>query len=159
LCLDESRWCVFRRKGAIAILGNYLQERGSDQSFHLIFLDGYDRLSTKYLSELKNVGLNLVDFSSEFWRLSTAFPGLERFGRYELLCFLRWPALGLYLKQENIREQVFHIDGDVIFNALPQDIAVDVAGLTFVLRSSGIRQCHRSRLVRPVLRRADRIRA
>src|SRR5262249_24958194 len=124
----------FEEKVPLLFLGNYLRERGSDQSFHIIFLDGYDRLSTKYLSELKNVGLNLVDFSSEFRRLSSAFPGLERFGRYELLCFLRWPALRQYLRQENIREQVFHIDGDVIFNALPQDIAVDVAGLTFVLQ-------------------------
>jgi hypothetical protein len=124
----------FEENVPLLFLGKHLRQRRSDQSFHVIFLDGYDRLSTEYLSKLKSVDLNLVDFSSEFRRLARAFPCLARFGTYELLCFLRWPALRQYLKQENITKQVFHIDGDLIFNAFPQEIAADLAGLTFVLQ-------------------------
>ena len=118
----------------LLFLGNYLKRQGSNQVFHIIFLDGYEQLSSNLRSKLKSVGFHLVNFSSECQRLMTAFQKLDRFGRYETLCFLRWPALWNYLKAENINEQVFHIDGDVIFNAQPEEIVNDVSGLTFVLQ-------------------------
>ena len=124
----------FEHQVPLIFLGNYLKRKGWNQVFHLLFLDGFERLSGSFVAKLRAVGFEVINFSSEYQRLMRAFWKLERFGNYEMLCFLRWPALLHYLKANKIREQVFHFDGDVIFNASPKEIADDVAGLTFVLQ-------------------------
>ncbi len=91
-------------------------------------------LTTIYISELKAVGFNVISFSREFQRLARGFPGLARFGKYEMFCFLRWQTLAEYLRVENTRGQVFQIDGDIVFNAKPEEVANDAKGLTFVLQ-------------------------
>ena len=125
---------AFEANVPLLFLGRRLRRQKSSQTFNLIFLDGYERLSADFLFNLKASGFNVINYSAECRRLMEIFPKLERFGRYEMLCFLRWPALVSYLKTENVREQVFHIDGDVIFNAQPKEIVDDVRGLTFVLQ-------------------------
>ncbi len=51
-----------------------------------------------------------------------------------MFCFLRWQTLAEYLRVENTRGQVFQIDGDIVFNAKPEEVANDAKGLTFVLQ-------------------------
>lgn len=124
----------FEHHVPLLFLGNYLKRKGWNQVFHVVFLDGFDRLSGNFVAKLRAVGFEVINLSSECRRLMRAFRNLERFGIYEMLCFLRWPMLLYYLGVDKIREQVFHFDGDVIFNASPQEITEDVAGLTFVLQ-------------------------
>lgn len=124
----------FEQQVPLLFFGNRLKQQNSTQIFNVIFLDGYDRLSSQYINQLKGLGFNVVNFSRQFQRLAGELPGLTRFGAYEMFCFLRWRALAEYLKSENTRGQVFHIDGDVVFNAKPEEIANDVKGLTFVLQ-------------------------
>ena len=124
----------FEEQVPLLFLGNHLRRQGSNQTFNIIFLEGYDQLSNSFISKLKAVGFNLINFSSECRRLMKAFQKLDRFGKTGMLWFLRWPALLHYVKAENIQKQIFHIDGDIIFNARPEEIANDVTGLTFVLQ-------------------------
>lgn len=124
----------FEQQIPLLFLGNQLRRQGSKQIFNIVFLDGYDQLSTYFISKLEDVGFNLINFSGECRRLIKAFQDLDRFGKSEMFCFLRWPALARLLKTENFRKQLIHIDGDVIFNASPGEIANDVKGLTFVLQ-------------------------
>ena len=124
----------FEEQVPLLFLGNYLRRQGSNEIFNIVFLDGYHQLSSHYISELKAVGFNVINFSREFQRLARGFPGLARFGKYEMFCFLRWQTLAEYLRVENTRGQVFQIDGDIVFNAKPEEVANDVKGLTFVLQ-------------------------
>jgi len=124
----------FEHHVPLLFLGNYLKRKAWNQVFHVVFLDGFDRLSGNFVAKLRAVGFEVISLSSECRRLMRVFRNLERFGIYEMLCFLRWPMLLYYLGAGKIREQVFHFDGDVIFNASPQEITEDVAGLTFVLQ-------------------------
>ena len=115
-------------------LGRSMTRHGSKDTLNILFLDGYGRLSSHYIALLKDLGFNVINFSVEFSRLVGAFQSLQRFGKYEMFCFLRWPALASFLKTENFRKQLIHIDGDIIFNADPAEIADDVKGLTFILQ-------------------------
>jgi hypothetical protein len=115
-------------------LGRSMRRHGSKDALNLLFLDGYSRLSSEYIAKLKKLGFNVVNLSVEVKQLVGAFQSLQRFGKYEMLCFLRWPALAHFLKKENFRKQLIHIDGDIIFNADPGEIANDVKGLTFILQ-------------------------
>lgn len=102
--------------------------------FIIIFLDGFANLSAHYCARLKELGFELVDFGDETRRIVGALAGLQRFGAYGLYCFARWPVLARYLATENVTGQVIHLDGDVVFNATPEEIALDLRGLTFVLQ-------------------------
>lgn len=124
----------FEEKIPLLFLGRSLRLHSSKEVFNILFLDGYDRLCSQYIRKLKTLGLGVINLSHECRRLVRAFPSLERFGKFEMFCFLRWPLLAHYLKMENIRGQVFHIDGDVIFSASPEEIANDLEGLTLVLQ-------------------------
>ena len=123
----------FEEQVPLLFLGNYLRRQGSNEIFNIVFLDGYHQLSSHYISELKAVGFNVINFSREFQRLARGFPGLARFGKYEMFCFLRWQTLAEYLRVENTRGQVFQIDGDIVFNAKPEEVANDAKGLTFAI--------------------------
>jgi hypothetical protein len=125
---------AFEEQVPLLFLGNRLKRQSSNEIFNIIFLDGYDQLSRSFISNLKTVGFNLINLSSECRHLMKSFSKLDRFGKYEMLCFLRWPVLLHYLKAENIKKQVLHIDGDIIFNAHPEEVVNDVRGLTFVLQ-------------------------
>jgi hypothetical protein len=125
---------AFEEQVPLLFLGNHLRRQGSNQTFNIIFLDGYHQLSNNFISKLKAVGFNLINFSSECRRLMKAYQKLDRFGKTGMLWFLRWPALLHYVKAENIKKQIFHIDGDIIFNARPEEIANELTGLTFVLQ-------------------------
>ena len=102
--------------------------------FVIIFLAGFDRLSRAYTAQLRQAGFDLVDYSAETRQLERNFSGLGRFGDYGCFCFLRWLALHQYVQRENITEQIIHLDGDVVFNASPAEIAHDLSGRTFVLQ-------------------------
>jgi len=79
----------FEEQVPLLFLGNYLRRQGSNEIFNIVFLDGYHQLSSHYISELKAVKFNVINFSREFQRLARRFPGLARFGKYEMFCFLR----------------------------------------------------------------------
>lgn len=80
------------------------------------------------------MGFNISNQEHEYKRIRKAFYQLERFGEYELNCFLRWIVLRKFIYDEGIRQHVYHIDGDVIFNGTPEEISQDTAGKTFVLQ-------------------------
>ncbi len=124
----------FEEQVPLLFLGNYLRRQGSNEIFNIVFLDGYHQLSNDFISKLKAVGFNLINFSSEGRHLMKTFPKLNQFGKDGMLWFLRWPALLHYLRAENIQKQVIHVDGDIIFNGHPEEVVNDVRGLTFVLQ-------------------------
>jgi len=131
---EEQDSVSFEENVPLQTLGRQLRQLGSKGVFNILFLDGYDRLSGRYISKLEDLGFNLTDLGSEYRELSRSFRSLEQFGRFEMSCFLRWPLLASYLSSENITGQIFHIDGDVLFNASPEQIAEDLKGLTIVLQ-------------------------
>jgi hypothetical protein len=124
----------FEDRVPLLFLAHSVRSHASTERFCVLFLDGYDRLSSRYLSQLRALGFDAVDFCDELRWLARPFQHLEQFRRSEVLCFLRWLALEHYLRKEGIREHVIHVDADVFFNALPEEIAKDVEGLTFVLQ-------------------------
>lgn len=79
----------FEEKVPLLFLGRSLKLHSSKEVFNILFLDGYDRLSSQYIAKLKALGFNVVNFSDEGRRLVRAFPSLERLRKYGMLCFLR----------------------------------------------------------------------
>ena len=59
-----------------------MRRHGSKDSLVILFLDGFNRLSTHYIAKLKELGIDPIDFSVEFSRLVEAFSPLERFGKF-----------------------------------------------------------------------------
>lgn len=124
----------FEANTPFAFLGQQLQSMHFAGRFVILVLDGYDRLSPSYRVQLKTLGLELIDYGPDTRQLRSRFQGLDRFDRYGFFCFIRWIALRAFLTSENSREQIIHLDGDIVFNASPDEIAADLQGLTFVLQ-------------------------
>lgn len=126
---------AFDCEAPFSFLGEQLQSFGFAGRYVIIFLGGYEKLSLKYRSLLKRCGFEIVDFAAETRQLALQFPELERFDRYGFFCFLRWVALRRFLELEQLLgEQVIHLDGDIVFNASPDEIALDLEARTFVLQ-------------------------
>ena len=53
----------FEEQVPLLFLGNYLRRQGSNEIFNIVFLDGYHQLSNDFISKLKAVGFNLINFS------------------------------------------------------------------------------------------------
>lgn len=124
----------FEANAPYQFVGEQLQAYGFRGRFVLIFLEGCDKLSAGYRSRLRQLGFDVVDFAAETRRLAARFPALQQLDRYGFFCFIRWIALRSFLAQENVTGQVVHLDGDIVFNATPDEIAADFRDLTFVLQ-------------------------
>src|SRR5262245_12443581 len=125
---------LFEQHIPLLFFGNRSKYQGSKSTLTVLFLDGYERLSGRYISYLRSRGLQIHNVSTSVRRLTDTFSNLKQFGTYEILCFLRWPIIAEYVRNENITEQVIHIDADVVFNATTEEVIEDVRGLTFVLQ-------------------------
>lgn len=118
----------------LTFLGEQIAASRFGGRFLILFLSGLQRLSVEYAARLQQLGFEVVDFEDETRRLQESFRGLSRFQDYGRFCFLRWLALREFLRMEGITEQIIHLDGDVAFNATPNEVATDLAGRTFVLQ-------------------------
>jgi hypothetical protein len=125
---------LFEQRIPLLFFGRRSKWQESKSILTVLFLDGYERLSSRYISQLKSYGIRTRDVSMSVRRLTESFSNLKRFGRYEMLCFLRWPIIAEYAKNNDIKEQLIHIDADVVFNATIEEVVDDVRGLTFVLQ-------------------------
>lgn len=103
---------------------------GSRKSFDLLLLDGVPLLSAHYLAELKEHGYRVHDGCAAYKAVEKQYPGLLRFGDYDRKCFLRW----LVVRELFGDGPFIHYDGDVLFNATPEEIEGAYRGLTFVLQ-------------------------
>jgi hypothetical protein len=96
----------------------------------LVFLEGLDSLEASYVSRLREAGYAVRDAGASFRRHAARHLALGRFGRFERNCFLRWLVLAdLYAGQP-----LLHLDGDVVFNESPAELARLCAGRTLVLQ-------------------------
>ena len=103
---------------------------GSKQTFELLFLSGFEQVSVAYKDELAAHGYRIHDGSAAYQGLAKRYVRLNRFGNYDRNCFLRW----LVIREVFGDSPFIHYDGDVVFNALPEELARVYQGLTFVLQ-------------------------
>ncbi len=103
---------------------------GSENRLTVLFLDGLLSLEEQYRERLKVLGYTLVDGSANYRHYLDKFPQLARFGDYEQKCFLRW----LVIRDFFGSDPVIHLDGDLVFNATPEQLARDFGAETFVLQ-------------------------
>jgi hypothetical protein len=103
---------------------------GSKNDIDLVILDGFTNFTKDYLSQLENVGYNIINATNIFHTFSKKYSLLNRFGDYEKKCFLRWLVL------ENLYgdESVIHFDGDIVFNETPENLQKRFEKYTFVLQ-------------------------
>lgn len=103
---------------------------GLGNNFKLIFLEGLTGLEPAYRDELSSLGYQLIDGSSSFKHCCRRFSQLAVFSDYERKCFLRW----LVLKDLFGSSPIIHYDGDIVFNAPPDELADTLGEFTFVLQ-------------------------
>jgi hypothetical protein len=122
---------AFERSVPLLFGARRLRRMGSRQEVVVLFLDGFDRLSTGYVDELAGLGFHALDASGDLRRAESATPALGRFNRYEHFCFLRWLVLD---RVADDGDTVIHLDGDLVFGAAPERVAEALAGRTLVLQ-------------------------
>lgn len=110
--------------------GRRNKQLGSANDFKLIFLEGLNSLEPAYRESLAALGYTLIDASANYRVFESKYPQLNRFGDYEKKCFLRW----LVLKDLFGNSPVIHYDGDIVFNATPEEIAAQLAHHVVVLQ-------------------------
>jgi hypothetical protein len=120
----------FEKNVPLAFLGERNRKLGSRICFDVLFLEGLDRLSEGYQEKLSMLGYRLHDMESSYRQLKEKYMPLARFGDYEQKCFLRW----LTIRDFCGKTPFVHYDADVVFNATPEEIEADFAGLTFLLQ-------------------------
>lgn len=125
----------FEKDVPLNFLGNWLKSKGSTESFEILFLYGKSHLSEAYLNQLQAFEhFNLYSYEKEFNDLISQYQQLLQFGQYEANCFLRWLIIEKHLEQKRYTGHMIHIDGDVLFNALPEEIAAETRDFTFTLQ-------------------------
>lgn len=120
----------FENHVPLLFVGQRNQRLGFHVKIHVLFLQGFEKLSSSYKQLLKDCGYLLHDVSHLYQEFFNQYTILTRFGDYETKCFLRWLVIQKYFSGEKI----IHYDGDVVFN---EDLAVieqRVEGLTFILQ-------------------------
>jgi hypothetical protein len=122
--------CAFEANVPLVFLGERNRRLGSKISFDVLFLEGLNLLSEEYREKLSELGYYLHDLEGLYLRLKDRYTLLARFGDYEQKCFLRWLAIRDFYG----REPFVHYDADIVFNATPEEIETNFAGLTFILQ-------------------------
>lgn len=111
-----------------------LRRIGSQTRPKVLFLAGLERVSSDYVLRLTSLGLDIIDVSAEYEAVARRFQVLDRFGDYEKRCFLRWLLLRSQLPLKGDERQIFHIDGDVLFNVPPEQLMQELRGKTIVIQ-------------------------
>jgi len=120
----------FERNVPLEFLGERNRRLGSRVSFDVLFLEGLNLLSEGYRDKLSALGFRLHDMESSHLKAKSKYSLLARFGDYERNCFLRWLAIRDFCG----KSPLVHYDADIVFNATPDEIEADFAGLTFILQ-------------------------
>lgn len=120
----------FERHAPLEFNGERNRLLGSRVEFDVLFLEGIGLLPKTYCERLSDLGFRLHDCSDSFTRLKDRFSTLNRFGEYERNCFLRW----LVIDQFYAGSSFVHYDGDIVFNATPEELERDFHGMTFMLQ-------------------------
>lgn len=121
---------ILERHVPLRCNGQRNRRLGSANRFHVVFLEGLRRLSPSYREELEALGYTLHDAESSYRRHEAHYRKMERFGDYDRKCFLRW----LVIRDVFGDVPFIHYDGDVVFNATPEELESAYAGITFVLQ-------------------------
>src|SRR5687767_8223463 len=121
---------LFERSTPLQFAGDRNRKLGYENDFDVVFLYGLETLDTEYKEALRNLGFRLHDASSLYAKFRSQYRVLERFGSFELNCFLRWLVLSEFFSGERI----IHYDGDVVHNEHPRRLAEKIDGSTFVLQ-------------------------
>ncbi len=104
---------------------------GYSNDFYILFLDGYNRLSSVYKNNLIALGYHLHDVSAMYAAIGKQYSGLDVFNNnYRKNTFLQW----LVMEQFFAGDPIIHYDGDIVLNEDPAIIAQKVAGKTFILQ-------------------------
>ena len=133
-------WCTvdeedFRSKTPLELMGESRQKFGSTLGIQLIILEGFEKFSKSYLARLSHLGFEIHDYSSRFNDIIDRFPNLNtHYSRYERNCFLRWIVFSEIIYKEDVKDQVWHLDSDLIFYTSLDEITEDTKGKTFVLQ-------------------------
>jgi len=128
---DERR---FEANVPLRSMGQHLRMRGWANGILLLFLEGFSRFSLAYRRELSALGFQCVDLENDYHRLGEPFSNLRSFGSYEFNNFLRWLGVEYLIRRESLSPTMIHLDGDILFNVSPTEVATDVKDLTFVLQ-------------------------
>jgi hypothetical protein len=128
-------WCKtnerdFEEFVPLNFVGQRNLKLGFRNDFHIVFLEGFDRLSEWYKKMLQDSGYTLHDAVKLYDEIDAQYKQLDRLGDYGKKCFLRWLAVERLFSGEGI----IHYDGDIVLNEDPAVIAKKVAGKTFVLQ-------------------------
>jgi hypothetical protein len=115
-------------------LGRHLRDRGWQNGIVLVFLEGFSQLAPAYRKALAGLGFECVDLEQDYQTLVRPYSNLRTLGTYEFNNLLRWVALEFLIRREHLEPTLIHMDGDILFNVSPSEIAADVNGLTFVLQ-------------------------
>ncbi len=70
---EDREETLFEERMPLLFLGRYLKLHNSKRVLNILFLDGYDRLSNRYISKLEALGFNVINFSDECRRLVRVF--------------------------------------------------------------------------------------
>lgn len=127
--IETSGWLSEKKIPSLWI-GERNIKLGSKNNIDIILLYGYDKLETDYLSALEDVGYNVIDASSQYGYFTNKFKRLAKYVTYERNCFLRWPIIHELYGDEPI----FHFDGDVVFNTIPETLNSKLGRFNFVLQ-------------------------
>ena len=132
-------WCRtneddFKKNIPFEALAESIKRYDSKVPFHVVFLEGIEKISEGYLSLLRGYGFTVIDYCSEFQNIVKQYPNLDRFySQYERNCLLRWVAFHA-IHKKNHGQQFWHLDSDVILHTSLNDLVHDTAGKTFMLQ-------------------------
>lgn len=132
-------WCRtneddFKKNIPFEALAESVKRYNSQVPFHVVFLEGIEKISEEYLSLLKDYGFTIINYCSEFQDIVKQYPNLDRsYSQYERNCFLRWVAFHA-IHKNNHGLQFWHLDSDVILHTSLNDLVRDTAGKTFMLQ-------------------------
>lgn len=122
---------AFERSVPLLFNARRLRRMGSRLEATVVFLEGFDRLSPGYVAELAAHGFHALDASERLREAEAATPELERFDRYEQLCFRRWLVIDRIAADDG---HLLHVDGDLVFGAAPERVVASLTGRTLVLQ-------------------------
>lgn len=126
----NSNAAEFEAQVPLEFIARRYRRLGYEARFQIVVLHGYERLETDYRSRLAELGFELHDAGAMFNEMHRQYAGLDRFGSYELSCFLRWPVLHRIFGDDAF----VHYDGDVVLNVPAEEVARRFAGTSFVLQ-------------------------
>lgn len=120
----------FENHVPLLFVGQRNQQLGFSANIHVLFLQGFNRLSAQYKDGLQSCGFVLHDVEHIYNEYRNRYAILQRFGDYETKCFLRW----LIMQKFFADEPIIHYDGDIVFNEDPAIIEQKIEKLTFFLQ-------------------------